>query len=202
MMTLSSIKNLDLKNKIIISLAGFLIALFCLIYFIIIPTIVDIKTMGQAIEEQRVDLEIKYIKGQSLKQLSDNLKVIQPQLNLLDQIFINKNRELEFITTLENEANQALVSQKVNLNPPQAMENQEFLKSDLQLYTKGLFNQQLKYLLNLESLSYYVNIKSLELTPADSPGAAGSYSQELTAPGNQAGSINMFIDADAYWKKE
>ena len=174
---------------------GFVLIIFGLIYFIVAPTIVDIKTVGGEIEEQRIDLEKKYNNGISLRQLTENLKIIEPKLSLLDKIFINKNRELEFITTIENEANEARVSQKINLISPETTEKKEFQKNNLQLLTKGGFNEQLKYLMNLESLSYYINVKSLELSPADSNKEAEINNQELTS-----NRLNMLINADTYWK--
>lgn len=190
----------NLKNKIIASLAGFAILISALVYFIVMPTVRDIKAMGKNIEDQRVDLERKYLKGQSLKQLTINLKNIEPKLSLLDQIFINKNRDLEFITSLENQAGQAGVGQKINLGAPESAKNDEFQKNNLQLFTKGGFAGQLRYLLNLESLNYYINVNLLELTPAES-GQAGAKGQESQISPKAGGNINMFISADTYWKK-
>jgi len=194
-MILDKYQKINLKNKIIAMPIGFVLIIFGLIYFIVAPTIVDIKTVGGEIEEQRIDLEKKYNNGISLRQLTENLKIIEPKLSLLDKIFINKNRELEFITTIENEANEARVSQKINLISPETTEKKEFQKNNLQLLTKGGFNEQLKYLMNLESLSYYINVKSLELSPADSNKEAEINNQELTS-----NRLNMLINADTYWK--
>lgn len=174
----------NLKNKITANLIGFLIVTLSLIYFIVAPTIKEIKTMGKAIEAQREDLEKKYSKGQSLKQLTENFKKIEPKLKLIDQIFINKNRELEFITSLENEADKNQIGQKIDLSAPQKAENQNFQKTSLRLFTKGGFNRQLQYLVNLENLSYYINIKLLELSPDG---------------GGETNSLNMYLDADTYW---
>ena len=160
-MLLDKYLKLNLKNKIAASVGCFLLVIFGLLYFIIIPTIADIKSMSGEIEEQRIDLEKKYIKGQSLKKLSDNLKSIELKLDLLNQLFINKNRELEFITTLENRASLNRLNQKINLSSPQVDDNQDFHKADLQLLLTGKFTRLLKYLLDLESLGYYTNIKSL-----------------------------------------
>lgn len=160
----------------------------------------DIKTMGGTIEEQMMDLEKKYIKGNSLRQLTENLKKIEPKLDLLDQIFINKNRELEFITTLENEANNNRVAQKINLNSPDTAEKQEFQKNSLQLLAQGDFNKLLKYLMDLESLSYYINIKLLEITPITDSGKTAVNNQAAAATGNGTGNLNMLIDANTYWK--
>lgn len=193
-------QKINLKNKIVAALVAFGLILFALIYFIVIPTIKDIKTMSQEIEEQRIDLEKKYIKGNSLKQLAENLKKIEPKLSSLDQIFISKNRELEFITTVENEANKNRVGQKINLSSPKATENLEFQKNNLQLFTKGEFNKQLKYLLSLESLGYYINVKSIELTPTASADKAETGGQEPSAAAGPTTNLNMFINADTYWK--
>jgi len=198
-MDASKYLKFNLKNKITASLVGFLIIILSLIYFIVIPTIKEIKAMGQAIEAQREDLEKKYIKGQSLRQLTENLSKIELKLELLDQIFINKNRELEFITSLENEANKNQVSQKINLSAPQKAENQNFQKTSLQLFTKGGFVKQLQYLLNLEHLSYYINVKLLELSPAADGEQAKTDNQKFPPSSSETNSLNMYIDADTYW---
>jgi len=195
-MLLGKYLKLNLKNKIAASVGCFLLVIFGLLYFIIIPTIADIKSMSGEIEEQRIDLEKKYIKGQSLKKLSDNLKSIELKLDLLNQLFINKNRELEFITTLENRASLNRLNQKINLSSPQVADNQDFQKADLQLLLTGKFTRLLKYLLDLESLGYYTNIKSLELSPARSQEAV---SDEAAAPDNLI-NVTMFINADTYWR--
>ncbi|NCO80066.1 hypothetical protein GW884_02130 [Candidatus Falkowbacteria bacterium] len=195
-MLLDKYLKLNLKNKIAASVGCFLLVIFGLLYFIIIPTIADIKSMSGEIEEQRIDLEKKYIKGQSLKKLSDNLKSIELKLDLLNQLFINKNRELEFITTLENRASLNRLNQKINLSSPQVADNQDFQKADLQLLLTGKFTRLLKYLLDLESLGYYTNIKSLELSPARSQEAV---SDEAAAPDNLI-NVTMFINADTYWR--
>ena len=192
--------KLNLKNKITASLGGFMMVFLLLIYFVVVPTINDIKTMGKEIEEQRLDLEKKYIKGQSFRQLNENLKTIEPKLDLLDQIFINKNRELEFVTTLENKANKNKISQKINLGEPRATDNENFKKINIQLATTGDFSGQLKYLLDLESLNYYINMKSLEFYPSGGGKEQGN-NQSNDANNNQNNDINLIINADTYWKQ-
>lgn len=189
----------NLKNKITASLIGFLVIILSLIYFIVLPTIKEIKAMGNAIKAEREDLEKKYIKGQSLKQLTENLKKIEPKLELLNQIFINKNRELEFITSLENEANKNQVSQKINLSAPQQEKNQNFKKTGLELHTKGNFIKQLKYLSSLEHLSYYINVKFLEMSPASGDEQTKTGNQGLPAAAEETNSLNMYLNADTYW---
>ena len=203
-MIFNKYQKFDLKNKIIATLVGFVLIISGLIYFIVVPTVKDIKTRGGAIEEQVIDLEKKYIRGNSLRQLTENLKKIEPRLSSLDQIFINKNRELEFITTLENKANETQISQKINLSPPNTAENIEFQKNSLQLFTNGEFTKQLKYLIKLESLNYYINIKSLELSSSPRGGQTApsikNSDRETSASEQEPSNINLSITADTYWK--
>jgi len=194
-MKLEDYLKLNLKKKIIIFLIIFFTIILSLIYLIVIPTITDIKKMGKEIEAQRLDLENKYIKGQSLKQLSENLKKIEPQLNKLDNIFINQNRELEFITTLEGRAQINNVGQKINLASAQVIEGndvQNYKKIPLQLFTQGSFLNQVNYLLNLEALDYYINIKSIELYPI----SANPINNDTANLAN----IAMLISAETFWK--
>ncbi len=190
--------KLNLKNKITITMVGFIIIILSLVYFIVAPTIKDIKTMGNSIEAQREDLEKKYIKGQSLKKLTENLNKIEPKLELLNQIFINKNRELEFITSLEKEANKNQIGQKINLSSLEKTENQNFGKTNLQLFTKGNFIKQLQYLKDLEQLNYYININVIELSPLTSGEQLKMFGQESQAAAGQT-NLNMYISADTYW---
>jgi len=196
--------KLNLKNKIIASSAGFIAIILCLAYYIVIPTIQEIKAMGNNIEEQREDLEKKYIKGQSLRQLMENFEKIDPKLTYLDKIFANQNRELEFITSLENEANKNQIRQKITLSSPQKTTNQKFTKIKVRLTTEGEFVKQLKYLRDLESLSYYINIISLELSSARRGGqTAPNYEnsgQETSASENKSGPINLSAEAETYWE--
>jgi len=188
--------KLNLKNKIIVSSLIFIIAIFCLIFLIVLPTIKEIKSISEDIEAQREDLEKKYIAGQDSKQLAENLEKIKPQLDLINKIFINKNRELEFITSLENEANKNRINQKINLNAPEEVINQPFQKNVLQLSSEGSFIDLLQYLMNLEYLNYYINIKSLELTST-----SGGGQNFLPYQNNNANNINLSINADTYWSQ-
>ncbi len=192
-MNLNGFKNLALKRKIIVNAILFLLVVGALTYFIVMPTIKDIKKMRQEIEAQKIDLEKKYLKGQNLKKLSGDLKKIEPEIERLDRVFINQNRALEFITTLEEKATRNNISQKINLANPQNMkENQLYKKMPLQISTEGEFLNQLNYLINLETLDYYINIKSLELSAAQSRPAGSE--------GNAGGNMSVLISADTYWK--
>lgn len=191
-MNLNGALKLNLRKKITLSAAVFLAVIGSIIYFVVAPTIKDIKKMRDEIQAQKTDLENKYLKSKNLKKLSKNLNKIESQLEELDKAFINQNRALEFITTMEEIAGGEGVAQKINLLSPQNLkENQLYKKIPLQIAAEGGFEGEARYLAGLEKLSYYINISSLELTAApNSPG------QEEKTRAN----VNMLVTADTYWK--
>ncbi|MEA3464126.1 MAG: hypothetical protein U9R14_03565 [Patescibacteria group bacterium] len=192
---LNNLIKLNLKKKISISLVVFILIIGCLVYFIIIPTIGSIKAIGQNIENQRIDLEKKYIKGQNLRQLTKNLKKIEPQLVVLDQIFINQDYELEFIIAMEELANQNNVSQKINLDTSRVIEGNGRQILPLNLFLQGNYTDIINYLTSLETLNYYININSLELS-------SSGYTKLSAAPEIHTNfiNINMAISANIYLK--
>lgn len=183
-MKISNFKKIGTEKKI--SIAGFIIAaiIACIIIFVIIPGISGIKKIGEDIMQQRIDAENKYKKGQKLNKLAENLKIIEPQIEKLDQIFINQNDALKFITSLEETAEKNKVKQKINLLIAQKAPFNNYQKMPLQLFIEGNFIDELNYLLSLENLNYFVNIKLLEITAGEAKG----------------GSADMLIFADTYWK--
>lgn len=184
-MDLSILKKQTLKNKIFISIGLIILVAAGTIYFIILPAMRDIKKMGDEIEAQMVDLELKYQKGQSLKRLKETLQKIEPQLAKLDEILIERTKALAFITSLEKVAEQNNATQKINLITDQNKNLTGSQKIPLQLAVTCEFNKCYNYLIDLEKLNYYINIKSLEF---NSSGGGGP------------GTINLLIFADTYWR--
>ncbi|MEK7098040.1 MAG: type 4a pilus biogenesis protein PilO, partial [Patescibacteria group bacterium] len=179
--------KLNMKNKIIINITVIIVFMSAIGYFIIMPTISDIRKMESEIEAQRTDLEKKYVKGQSLKKLSENLKKIEPNLVVFDQIFINQSRALEFITTLEDIANRHGVTQKLNLMTEKGAGSNGYTKTPLNFNIDGDFTDIMRYLADIESLNYYINVSSIEISKIQ--GESGSPSK-----------VSVQILAHTYWK--
>jgi Tfp pilus assembly protein PilO len=188
------LKKISLKNKIVVINVLLISVVVAISYFITMPSVAEIKKMQSEIDAQKIDLEEKYQKGQSLKRLTESLKVIEPRLELLDLVFINQNRELEFITALERIASERNVSQKITLAPPQQLPGKQLKSSALQLAVGGDFIAVYDYLSDLETLNYYINIGNIELIAGTAP------APNLIDDGRPAGLISMNISASVYWK--
>ncbi|MCK4554354.1 type 4a pilus biogenesis protein PilO [Candidatus Parcubacteria bacterium] len=191
---LNNLIKLNLKKKISISIVIFILIIGGLIYFVVMPTINDIKKMGEEIENLRIDLEQKYIKGQSLRQLTENLKKIEPQLVILDQIFIKQNYELEFITKLEEIADQNNVSQTINLDTAKINKDKSYQTLPLRLSMRGNYKNIMNYLISMEALNYYINIDSMDLSSASAKLSATPEVQTTFS------NISLTISANTYWK--
>jgi len=191
---LNNLIKLNLKKKISITLIIFILIISGLIYFVVMPTINDIKKMGEEIENQRIDLEQKYIKGQSLKQLTENLKKTEPQLVILDQIFIKQDHELDFITKLEEIATQNNVAQTINLDIAKINKDKSYQALPLRLSARGNYKNIMNYLISLEALNYYINIDSTDLSSASAKQSAVPEGQTTFS------NIGLTISANTYWK--
>jgi len=135
-----------------------------------------------------------------LKFETDSLKEhISVYLDIFEKIFINSNRELEFITTLEGIANENNIAQKINLDLSLAQNEQIYKKIPLDLNLRGEFKNLIEYLTDLESLNYYLNINLLEFSTTQSSGGvvlpvrSGKNEQPI-------GNVNLRILADTYWQ--
>ena len=185
--------KLDLRKRIAISIVGFFIFIFAVIYFVIFPSIRDIKNIKNEIESQRLELERRYVKGQSLRKMTEKLKRAEEKVYVLDQVFIGPDAGLEFITALEGAAGKNGVNQKINLLSQTPVDNGFYKIVPLQLSSQGEISRQMSYLVSLETLNYYVNIKSLELSSGSRFAPTGE--------AESAANVNLFVVADTYWRE-
>lgn len=191
-MAFEKLIKLDLRKKMTLSIVGFFIFIFIVIYFVIFPSVRDIRNIKNEIESQRQELERRYVKGQSLRKMTEKLERAAEKIYVLDQVFIGQDAGLEFVTALEGVAEKNGINQKINLLSQAPVDNGFYKMVPLQLSSQGEAARQMNYLVSLETLNYYINIKSLELSsgstavPAGNPGS-GSY-------------VNLFVLADTYWR--
>ena len=186
-----NLNKLDNKNKIIALILIFLVYAILVLYLIIFKSITNIKSTRADILDQKINLEKNLIRDKNMAVLAKQLEMIEPKLDEFDQIFINSNRELEFITTLENIAGDSQISQKIILDPDSGNKKNIYKKTPLKLSVKGNFKNIMNYLAKLEALNYYINIKSLVMSKNSSSRPDAGPLQNI---------INLEISADTFWK--
>lgn len=154
---------MKIKQKIIILLAVLLTLFGSVIFFIVIPTVRDIKKISQSVYQERHDLEIKYERGQLLKKTIEEFEKNKSESMKLDSIYILPHQELNFITTLEAVAKKNNIEQNIRLNTAQAKRKGDIVEIPVGLDLTANFKQTMDYLQNLDQLNYYIIITALSL---------------------------------------
>jgi len=174
------LNQISVKN-FIFSCLFLIILLFILVY----PAAKKMSLLGQQIRELKNSALAQEKNESEIQDTADEYKKYEPKLNLLNEAIISRNRELEFITLLEEKAILRDLEQKININEVQAIEGTGYSKIPLIVSLTGKFNDELDYLQDLEKISFYINIKKITLS---------------TSAENSATTTNMVLLADTFWR--
>lgn len=185
--------KLNNKKRIFFEAFVFTLLVLMIIFIVIKPFVAGIKETKAEIGNYQLELEREYLRARNIKELSAKMKTVEKKAEELNRVFINENKSLEFITTLEKIAVQNNISQKINLLDASAIEGGIYEEAPIQLSTQGSFKNQMGYLTDLETLSYYININTLDIKSSgqSAPDEAGAVEP----------SISMFIAGDTYWNQ-
>lgn len=167
---------------------------------VIYPASREIKTTAAEINKLKEELRRRQAPEYALKEVLTSYRRHEARINLLNRAVMNKNRELEFITALEDIAARYNVQQKIDIGNYQTLANGAFSQMPLQLQLTGAFTDILRYLQGLERLPVYINIKQMSFNSAAAPAVSN-----LTAPlpDNAAlgeKMVNLIITADTFWQ--
>lgn len=156
---------MNIKRKIIALLIIIVVFMGGIGYFIVLPTINDIKTIKEAVQFEKIDLEKKYQRGQLLNKVLEEFEKIQLEEDKLKSVFIRQGEELQFVTSLEEIAENFNIKQKLKLEDV-SEKRPDLLYSTLKLSvdTQGRFIDTLKYIEKINQLSYYYNVQEISIT--------------------------------------
>ena len=201
-MSSNKLKNLSFKKKFSYLGLIFLGASLLIIYFALIPTLNKIKTKRSEIVTQKIELEQKLNREKNMASLSAKVKKIEPFVDRLAEVYINQNRELEFITTLEGIASVNNISQSLNLNLDNSNTASGYKTVPLQISASGTYNDLLSYLISLETIKYYINVTSWQFLSSGTTVSSG-HSVPDDADQNPPRAIPHYtlrLAANTYWK--
>lgn len=185
-----------IKKRITVTTLISLLLIGGVVYFAIMPQIENIKQTKREIEKQRLNLEERYIQGLKLKELSKNIKKVESEMEKMERIYIEKEETLEFIKTLESIAEKNGVEQKIDLNSAKEDIKEEYQERPLQMALSGEYRNLLSYLADIESMKYWINIKSMDITS----GVLRQSRLEDEDNTKKAEQINIKVQAYVYWK--
>ncbi len=199
-MKLNSLKNLNTKNKILINFLFFLLFIAAISYFLLYKNITSIKKLNADIITEKLKLYTSTEQQRNIDKLTNNLKKIEPQLSKFNQIFVNQNRELEFINLLENYAQKFSVNQTLDLDESEQTKNNKYSIKIINIKVNGDFKSLINYLAALESAKYYINIVSLDFSTNENFHSAALRQKETIKKEQGSNNVLLTIKAKTYWK--
>ncbi len=200
-MNLNKLKNLNFKKKISYLGLIFLAASLLIVYLALIPALDAIKIKRAEIVTQKIELEQKLNKEKNMASLSTKVKKVEPFVDKLMNVYINQNRELEFITTLEGIASENNISQSLNLNLDNSNQTSSYNIVPLEISASGTYNNLLAYLIALETMNYYINVTSWQFSSSKTVTSGSSVlNAGKQSPSPSGEHYTLRLAANTYWR--
>jgi Tfp pilus assembly protein PilO len=177
---------MQIKGKKIILQLSSLVIILVLIFAVILPLSSKLKQVAKNVEDQRVTLEITQKKAQNTASLISDYDKIKSYQQEISKFFINKKDQLDFLTSLENTAQENNLTQVLTLEEVGKIEQIKDLP--LSIVLTGNYLDIIKYLAEIEALNYYISIESINLSKQSSSTAA-------------LNNVTATIESKTYWQE-
>lgn len=149
--------NSGYKNKLLINLGFIVLGLLAIVFFIVYPAMKEIINTSQAIKEERIKLERKQALGLNLQKTQQELTEIKDQFIQLNQIFIKKGEELNFVALLEGLADKNQITFNLESDFVGNKIDGNIEETQIKINLGGDFSNFLNFLQATEKLIYYYN---------------------------------------------
>ena len=154
--------------------------------FITQPSLATINDIKEDIQEQHAEVNRQLALGQTTKKVLEDLEAIKPFLKQISGFFLKKDDQLVFITTLEELAAKNNMIIKIQLSDiPEDDETSsgDVLAIPLSLSLEGSYIDTMRFLVELQTLAFYVNVTNLS----------------MNAQGEENPAITTSLRANTYW---
>ncbi len=151
-----------LKNKTNLSVAIFIILVILIIVFVVSPTFKDIRNNSQELISGKEKLASLESKIGNLNKLKATYKEFEPKLAEIDELFVNSELPVEFISFLEKIAKDIKVDIKISPAPLGGKDTWSFIS--FQISAISSFPNFLSFLEKLETAPYLIEIQNLNIS--------------------------------------
>ncbi len=185
------------------------------VLFFIAPTIKRVQSNYVEFNKEKTEIERLLTEGSTEGLLERQARDLRDELDELNNGFIIKGREVEFITFLEGLGELYNLKQMIQLNEPEVNAKTDFFRSALlTLKIEGKFPDLLRYLTELERSPYYINVSSITIVNdgASSVSANGARSlgrvveekknNDETIDYIFPDALSMSITGEVFWQHE
>ncbi|HOZ36789.1 MAG TPA: type 4a pilus biogenesis protein PilO [bacterium] len=191
------------KNNLIllVLLPGLIIGLVVLLIW---PTAKNLRQDKQIVVQSRQAMSELLARGQNVDKNQKNLELIEGNLHLLDEAYLKKGEELNFITDLEQAAAANNVEQAIDFNNELGEEKNSIKTIPLELKINGDLKEIMAYINALERLPYYVDIARIDFSSGNPrelrQASTQAYQEEAGAETNTQNIISAKLNGATYWK--
>lgn len=150
-------------RKIQISLAFFIILFLVSFILLIYPLLNKIKENSGNFTVQKKTLLGLEAKIKNLKNVQTLYRSYQPNLEKINELFINADEPLGFIEFLEQEADNASLSIEIYPSNPKKVNGDIWQSMEFQITLSGSFPNFLKFINKLEASPYLFETQNLSI---------------------------------------
>jgi len=153
-----------------------------------VPTILAIKDLNVKMAAATADIDQKYLLRKHTRTSLDKLEEAKTMIRALSSVAIVEGEELTFVSAIENAASDAGVTQDLTLETVNQVDISLYEKEiPLKIDAEGDYRNIIIFLHKLERLSFYLAVKSINISAPQHREAASS------------GAVRMSLDASVKW---
>jgi Tfp pilus assembly protein PilO len=156
------------QHQLIISLLCITTILVIIIILIIYPALRDILTINTTIAQEKEILEEKLALGLNIKTTEKIMASIDQTQPILDSVFIQQGKELDFITQIEQAAATHMVSPELKPNFSGKNITPNVSEVTIEINATGDYLNLHNFLKAIEQLPYYYTTEALIISRAKS----------------------------------
>ena len=171
-------KQINVKSRILTMTLIIIVLSFVIVFFVILPTIKNIRGLQKDINTTQQLLEDRYKKTQRVHRSIQDLDNIIKQTEKFENISITNDPELDIITKLEDIAGEYNITQTLKAtlhekgsssmnipNLPPLLKNKDYYIFSFS--SEGKYENLMNYLRSIEKLPYYFSVNSVSLSKKD-----------------------------------
>ena len=155
------IRDLSKKKVLLLGVSSSLIIIAGII-FGILPLINRVVSLNNDVDDKRIQLAIFQQERTNLEQTQADYAKISNDISNISKIFINSDNALDVFYTLENIAENNLVSQDIKVTSSSNGSDSTSLRMNITL--DCIWTQCLSYISDIEKLDFYIQIDDLHFT--------------------------------------
>ena len=161
------------NNKIYIILSIFASASLILAVFFIWPVLEEIGNNSKDLISEKNNLVTLAAQNNETDNFRKNYETYRPNLEKIDQLFIDPTNPVDFIKFLEDTATSSQITSQISLQPiPQGLHQSSQNFIIFQFSSDGSFSEMLNFAEKIEAGPYLIEIENLTIQTSEGPAGA------------------------------